>query len=281
MPPHYSFSCTRFFLLLLSFSFLPINSPLQTTNSRSRFTFIPHTHYLLSLLSTLFILSLSSRSNSPFLLPFLTILESTAVSPPPCPLIHSKLSSLSSLLQLLPFLHLHNHQHRTEPRKQMLVNTTTFLASQVRNSLSATVQSTNAIYISLKSTLGLATSSSSSTDHSQVLSDVDQHQHGQQQRSQSQSRHAQYPSLQSPWRGLLENRIKQNYEYTMPVVSSCYSAPRHPIVLCHGKQQAATCNPYIKRNEKRVLSHQVVWNLTLLSVCLGFISLSPCYFMRA
>ncbi|KAH7047020.1 Alpha/Beta hydrolase protein [Linnemannia elongata] len=116
----------------------------------------------------------------------------------------------------------------------MLVNTTTFLASQVRNSLSATVQSTNAIYISLKSTLGLATSSSSSNDHSQVLSDVDQHQHGQQQRSQSQSRHAQYPSLQSPWRGLLENRIKQNYEYTMPVVSSCYSAPRHPIVLCHG-----------------------------------------------
>ncbi|KAF9141937.1 hypothetical protein BGX30_003746 [Mortierella sp. GBA39] len=115
----------------------------------------------------------------------------------------------------------------------MLVNTTTFLASQIRNSLSATAQSTNAIYVSLKSTLGLATSSSSSTDLSQEVSDVDQHQHGQ-QRSQSQSRHAQYPSLQSPWRGLLENRIKQNYEYAMPVVSSCYSAPRHPIVLCHG-----------------------------------------------
>src|SRR5690349_8130611 len=44
LPPHYSFSCTLFFLLLLSFSFLPINSPLQTTNSRSRFTLIPHTH---------------------------------------------------------------------------------------------------------------------------------------------------------------------------------------------------------------------------------------------
>ncbi|KAF9549459.1 hypothetical protein EC957_003848 [Mortierella hygrophila] len=115
----------------------------------------------------------------------------------------------------------------------MLANTTTFLASQIRNSLSATAQSTNAIYVSLKSTLGVATSSSSSTDHSQEVSDVDQHQHGQQQ-SQGQSRHAQYPSLQPPWRGLLENRIKQNYEYAMPVVSSCYSAPRHPIVLCHG-----------------------------------------------
>ncbi|KAF9128638.1 hypothetical protein BG015_004310 [Linnemannia schmuckeri] len=124
----------------------------------------------------------------------------------------------------------------------MLVNTTTFLASQIRNSLSAAAQSTNTFYVSLKSTLGLVTFSSSPTSQSRSAQYTDHSQevdseHGHEQewpQSQSQSRHAQYPSLQSPWKGLLENRLKQSYEYAMPVVSSCYSAPRHPIVLCHG-----------------------------------------------
>jgi hypothetical protein len=143
----------------------------------------------------------------------------------------------------------------------MLVNTTTFLASQVRNSLSATAQSTNALYLSLKSSLGL-TAASTTQQHQYT----DQHHHSQeveqlQQRLQSQSRpHAQYPSLQSPWRGLLtqtttDSRIKQNYEYAMPVVSSCYSAPRHPIVLCHGKQaergiKRANMQRYAKKKKR-------------------------------
>ncbi|KAG0336048.1 hypothetical protein BG004_008218, partial [Podila humilis] len=42
--------------------------------------------------------------------------------------------------------------------------------------------------------------------------------------------HEQYPSLQ-PWRGL-DRRIK-NFGLSMPV-SANYTAPRHPIVLCHG-----------------------------------------------
>ncbi|KAF8934239.1 Alpha/Beta hydrolase protein [Dissophora ornata] len=120
----------------------------------------------------------------------------------------------------------------------MLMSTTSFLASQVRSSIAATVHSTNALVTSIKSSLGLVSKeapspsgntkdgqgSSSSTSSSSVYYSQEV------ERNQVPLHHEQYPSLQ-PWRGL-DRKIK-NYGYSMPVVSS-YTAPRNPVVLCHG-----------------------------------------------
>ncbi|KAF9950086.1 hypothetical protein BGZ72_008179 [Mortierella alpina] len=101
--------------------------------------------------------------------------------------------------------------------------------SQIRASISATVHSSNKLYTSIKSSLGLAANSShDSLPHNDDLSSP-WYNH-ELERTQSPLRHEQYPSLQ-PWRGL-DRRLK-NYGYTVPVTSS-YSAPRNPIVLCHG-----------------------------------------------
>ncbi|KAF9277384.1 hypothetical protein BGZ68_009331 [Mortierella alpina] len=101
--------------------------------------------------------------------------------------------------------------------------------SHIRASLSATVNSSNKLYTLIKSSLGLvADASHDSSPHEDELSLWHSH---ELERTQAPLRHEQYPSLQ-PWRGL-DRRIK-SYGYTMPVTSS-YAAPRHPIVLCHGK----------------------------------------------
>ncbi|KAF9996720.1 hypothetical protein BGZ80_000254 [Entomortierella chlamydospora] len=101
----------------------------------------------------------------------------------------------------------------------MLMSATSFLASQIRSTIAATVHSTNTLVTSLKSSLGYLgkDSSTSEPENQSALSSVP-------------LRHEQYPSLQ-PWKGL-DRRLK-NYGYTMPV-SSNYIAPRYPIVLCHG-----------------------------------------------
>ncbi|KAF9937791.1 hypothetical protein BGZ67_000887 [Mortierella alpina] len=102
--------------------------------------------------------------------------------------------------------------------------------SHIRASISATAHSSNKLYASIKSSLGLvANSSHESSPHNDDLSSL-WHSHELDERTQTPLRHEQYPSLQ-PWRGL-DRRIK-NYGYTMPVTSS-YAAPRNPVVLCHG-----------------------------------------------
>ncbi|KAG0259092.1 hypothetical protein BG011_002829 [Mortierella polycephala] len=123
----------------------------------------------------------------------------------------------------------------------MLLNTTSFLVSHIRTSISATVHSTNSLYTSLKSSLGLVNAASTTTSqnsprHKDEISSsspassavpwYDQEIEG----NQIPLGHEQYPSLQ-PWRGL--NRRIKNYGYTAPVAST-YTAPRYPIVLCHG-----------------------------------------------
>ncbi|KAG0212342.1 hypothetical protein BGX28_006486 [Mortierella sp. GBA30] len=115
------------------------------------------------------------------------------------------------------------------PTKAMLMNTTSFLLSHIRASIATTVQSSNNLYKSIKSSLGLVTTSSKdSLQHNNDPSKVSYSQ--ELERSQTPPRHEQYPSLQ-PWRGL-DRRIK-NYGYSIPVTSN-YAAPRNPIVLCHG-----------------------------------------------
>ncbi|KAF9966660.1 hypothetical protein BGZ70_001647 [Mortierella alpina] len=110
------------------------------------------------------------------------------------------------------------------------MNPTTFLISHIRASVSATLHSSNKLYTSIKSSLGLvANSSHDSSPHNDKRSSL-WHSHALDERTLAPLRHEQYPSLQ-PWRGL-DRRIK-NYGYTMPVTSS-YAAPRNPIVLCHG-----------------------------------------------
>ncbi|KAF9091442.1 hypothetical protein BGX29_010950, partial [Mortierella sp. GBA35] len=58
----------------------------------------------------------------------------------------------------------------------MLVNTTAFLASQVRNSISATAQSTNALFVSLKTSLGLVTADEGQRQHTNNSQEVEQQQ---------------------------------------------------------------------------------------------------------
>jgi len=111
----------------------------------------------------------------------------------------------------------------------MLMSTTSFLASQVRSSLSATVHTASTLVTSIKSSLGLVQhpssfASKSSSVHSQVVEEEEGH---------SPSQHDQYPLLQ-PWKGF-QRRIKSYAHSTTLPVTSCYSAPRYPIVLCHGK----------------------------------------------
>ncbi|KAF9572074.1 hypothetical protein EC968_010405 [Mortierella alpina] len=112
----------------------------------------------------------------------------------------------------------------------MLLNTTTSLISHIRASISATVHSSNKVYASIKSSLGLFSDSPhDSSLHNDELSSL-WHSHGLNNSPSAPPRHEQYPSLQL-W-GRLDRRIK-NCGYTMPVTSS-YAAPRNPIVLCHG-----------------------------------------------
>ncbi|KAF9948914.1 hypothetical protein BGZ72_009215 [Mortierella alpina] len=140
----------------------------------------------------------------------------------------------------------------------MLINTTSFLASQLRSTLAATVNSTTSLVSSIKSSLPWA----ASTESSRQQLNREQQQQQQQQQQQLQQRdllqrhgdhddtsaessvaysqevdvgrgpflHEQYPSLQ-PWKNL-DRRIK-NFGLSMPL-SANYTAPRHPIVLCHG-----------------------------------------------
>ncbi|KAK3806398.1 MAG: Alpha/Beta hydrolase protein [Benniella sp.] len=112
----------------------------------------------------------------------------------------------------------------------MLMSTTSFLASQVRSSLSATVHTASTLVTSIKSSLGLVqdpssfASKSSSVHRQEVVEEVEGH--------NSPSQHDQYPLLQ-PWKGF-QRRIKSYAHSTTLPVTSCYSAPRYPIVLCHG-----------------------------------------------
>ena len=115
------------------------------------------------------------------------------------------------------------------------MNTTSFLLSQLRSTLAATANSTSAAFTSIKTSLGFVVGAKTGRDDnnrsndsaasSSAPSNVDY------SREVEALKHEQYPSLQ-PWRGL-DRRIK-NYGYTLPI-SSNYTAPRHPIVLCHGK----------------------------------------------
>ncbi|GJJ77744.1 triacylglycerol lipase [Entomortierella parvispora] len=123
----------------------------------------------------------------------------------------------------------------------MLVNTTSFLLSHLRSTLSATANSTSAAFTSIKTSLGLVgaksgleknkgSSASTSSASSSLSSSSPSSSNVSYSREVEMPKHEQYPSLQ-PWRGL-DRRIK-NYGYTMPI-SPNYTAPRHPIVLCHG-----------------------------------------------
>ncbi|KAG0319158.1 hypothetical protein BGZ99_005268 [Dissophora globulifera] len=140
----------------------------------------------------------------------------------------------------------------------MLMSTSSFIASQIRSSIAATLHSTNALVVSLKSSLGLAAkessssssySSNSSGDSNNNNADTNNNSSGSDanvksgsdlspsvfysqevERSQVPRSHEQYPSLQ-PWRDL-DRRIR-NHAYTMPVASD-YTPPRHAVVLCHG-----------------------------------------------
>ncbi|KAG9323013.1 hypothetical protein KVV02_008081 [Mortierella alpina] len=148
----------------------------------------------------------------------------------------------------------------------MLMNTTSFLASQLRSTLAATVNSTTSLVSSIKSTLRWTATTEESSRHTRLQQQQQQEQqeHQEQQRYQQYQQrkhlqrhvdgdetarakssaaysqevdvgrgpflHEQYPSLQ-PWKNL-DRRIK-NFGLSMPL-SANYTAPRHPIVLCHG-----------------------------------------------
>ncbi|KAF8946537.1 hypothetical protein BGZ47_000267 [Haplosporangium gracile] len=151
----------------------------------------------------------------------------------------------------------------------MLMNTTSFLASHLRATISAAFSSTVSLTVALRSKIGLLgeqmthsqNDSSSSMRQQQQQHEQEYHkqdrsgslssklrEYQQEQLTVSASAyhqqelegtlplplprlaHEQYPSLQ-PWKNL-DRRIK-NFGLTMPV-SANYIAPRHPIVLCHG-----------------------------------------------
>ncbi|KAG0339819.1 hypothetical protein BG000_001286 [Podila horticola] len=121
----------------------------------------------------------------------------------------------------------------------MLMNTTSFLISQLRSTVSATVNSTNHLLTTIKKSLSLV---QESNEHSVKHRNINQASstdlgytndtrlHNGDVTQATPLQHEQYPSLQ-PWRGL-DRRIK-NFGLSMPV-SANYTAPRHPIVLCHG-----------------------------------------------
>ncbi|KAF9296451.1 hypothetical protein BGZ74_010327 [Mortierella antarctica] len=124
----------------------------------------------------------------------------------------------------------------------MLMNTTSFLISQLRSTVSATVNSTNHLLTTIKKSLSLVQESNEhSVKHKHLHNQAsstdlgysntnDTHLHNGDVTQATPLQHEQYPSLQ-PWRGL-DRRIK-NFGLSMPV-SANYTAPRHPIVLCHG-----------------------------------------------
>jgi len=129
----------------------------------------------------------------------------------------------------------------------MLLSTTSFIASQIRSSVAAALHSTNALAVSLKSSIGLAAKEASSTSHNNRSSNSSSNNKSGNVRSHDSSSssvsfsqeidsshiprpHEQYPSLQ-PWRGF-DLRIR-NPGYAMPIASD-YTAPRNTIVLCHG-----------------------------------------------
>ena len=149
------------------------------------------------------------------------------------PVLHSSLRD--------PLFPLYFTLHSLSLKKTMLLNTTSFLVSHIRTSISATVHSTNSLYTSFKSSLGLVNAASTTTSQnsprdkdgissSSSASSAAPWYDQEMEENQTPLGHEQYPSLQ-PWRGL-SRRIK-NYGYTAPVAST-YTAPRYPIVLCHG-----------------------------------------------
>lgn len=131
---------------------------------------------------------------------------------------------------------------RPEAFQTMLMNTTSFLISQLRSTVSATVNSTNHLLTTIKKSLSLVQESNEhSVKHKHLHNQAsstdlgysntnDTHLHNGDVTQATPLQHEQYPSLQ-PWRGL-DRRIK-NFGLSMPV-SANYTAPRHPIVLCHG-----------------------------------------------
>lgn len=153
----------------------------------------------------------------------------------------------------------------------MLMNTTSFIASHLRATISAAVSSTVSLTVALRSKIGLLGEQMAhhQDDSSPLSMRQQQRQHGQeyhrQDRSGTSSSNARdYRQEQStvsasaynhreleetllppssprltheqypslqPWKNF-DRRIK-NFGLSMPV-STSYIAPRHPIVLCHG-----------------------------------------------
>ncbi|KAG0265527.1 hypothetical protein BG011_004555 [Mortierella polycephala] len=153
----------------------------------------------------------------------------------------------------------------------MLMNTTSFIASQARATISATLHLTASLAVSLKSSLGWAARTKHVQEHEQEHAQGHENVQGQrqeqgryqmeqqtlqqQQQQQQQQRGDHFPLKESsvvvgqdvdlrqnpmqhqpypslqPWKNL-DNRIK-NFGLMMPA-SANYAAPRHPIVLCHG-----------------------------------------------
>lgn len=152
------------------------------------------------------------------------------------------------------------------------MNTTSFLASQLRATISAAVSSTVSLTVALRSKIGFSGEQMThhQNDSSSSSMRQQQHQHEQEYHRQDpsgtlSSNARDYRQEQStvsasaynhqelggtlppppsprltheqypslqPWKNL-DRRIK-NFGLSMPV-STSYIAPRHPIVLCHGE----------------------------------------------
>ncbi|KAF9979724.1 hypothetical protein BGZ65_006100 [Modicella reniformis] len=115
----------------------------------------------------------------------------------------------------------------------MLMSTTSFLASQLRSSISAAVHSTSALVTSIRTSLGLVAKDSTSSPSSSASRTSSSSAYNREvEENQIPLQHEQYPLLQ-PWRGF-HRRIKSYAHSTVIPVASSYNAPRQPIVLCHG-----------------------------------------------